>query len=181
MDDKLRTSSTASLISNSEGLSSPVKKHRHPKFIELQKLNSRIGDFGMLKYYLQIILMTVVIRFFYDLYTIFADSNSSYFDLALRIIQIMGYGYGLQAFQSKKYFEGLILRYYFISTFAIILYYIYISYASQGAKFSFFFDIANFLVNIFVLTLILKFLKLLLERDQVDIEIQQAKWRGEII
>lgn len=197
-------------ISDSSG---PADRKKDKRFIRLQVIESEIKEFNILRYYLFVMMVSLTAflsfsslfqfpkltsqcaitgKFFVDVVDVIRDTGEdTYLDLALRVIQILGYGYGFQAHTSKNYAQSLILLYYIILSYTLIAFYTYQS-AIDNNMYSLAFDIANIFVNLILTRSVYKFCKVLkgtenllkiifLERDRLKRELAEAKAKGEIV
>ncbi len=99
----------------------------------------------------------------FDVYDLVKNKDGGYFDLAIRVIQILGYGYGSQSHTSKSSSQAQILLFYMVLSFALISYNAYNAYYNEHMPdmVSFVFNVGNFLVNILLTRSIYKFYKVL--------------------
>ena len=88
-----------------------------------------------------------------------ADANT-YFDMALRVIQIIGYGYGYQAHSSKDFVHAQIFIFYVCFSYLLIAYNAMVAFYQSNMVF-FVFDSLNLLFNMFMTVSFYRFTKYL--------------------
>lgn len=89
-----------------------------------------------------------------DFYNI--KDKPDYKDITLRVVQIFGYGYGVQAHTSKMLMQAQILYYYLYFSFIITAYLLLAAY-KRHSTFEIYFDIFNIIVSLMVIKSVHKF------------------------
>lgn len=154
---------------------SPLKAN--PKYIQLQRVESNIMEFNLLKIYLSIIVLCALGKLIYD-FTIPRQTDVT-IDIAIRVIQLLGYGYGIQAHHTKVRWQWQAFIVYMILSFGIIGYYAYYTYQDK-AWFQFGFDITNFFFNVFIVYLTIQFDQRLKERDELLKQLREEQKLGDL-
>jgi len=139
----------------------------NPKYIQLQRVESEIKEFVVLKYYLTIVFMGIFLLFLLQVFEDKADTDEARrahtIAVTIRVIQILGYGYGLAAYSSRSTLQWQIFCIYILLSFGIIAYFLVDSYDDVWLKFGY--NIFNIFVNLWLLIYCKKFYDNLKKRD----------------
>lgn len=157
-----------------QGKSSDVAaKKRDPRYIKLQQVEHEITEFNLLKLYVTIISLIILVKLF--MAAIIDDDdyyapNSRLFEVIVRLLQLIGYAFGLQAHLSKDYNQGRYFFAYLVLSFGLVIYQLVtaIKGDSSGPSVSNVILVScNFIFNIFLTFYTYKFVKKLKERDEI--------------
>lgn len=147
---------------------SPLKAD--PKTIQLHRVESSIKDLKYLKYPLMVAVIYFFIRLIYDFFHV----NNWVFsvDIAIEIITVIAYGYGLQAFNSRNYSQWSIFFIWTLFYFLIIGFYLFnaITTKAWGWVAWHVFGIA---FNIFLVIISNRYRTNLKKRDQLKKELKE--------
>ena len=152
----------------------PLALKTNPKYIQLQRVESSLKEFSLLKYYISFVLLYCFAKLIIDLCKISGSSLDRNVDIAIRIIQILGYSYGLQAHTSKVAWQWRVFMWYMIFSFIIIGYCTYLA-IRDDSKLNIVLDVINIPLNIFLLLVCRKFGTFINKRDKLKKELQSEE------
>lgn len=147
------------------------------KYIQLQRVESQLKEFRILNYYLTAAFIYVSIKLILDLEfdsDVRQDVIDNKVDLYIRIVQILGYGYGITAFSIKSRLQWKIFCFYVMSSFVIIGYFLYVAIRDKH-WFQFGFNFVNIPINVGLLVLARKFYDCLKKRDLLKEDLRGEK------
>lgn len=140
----------------------------NPKYIQLQRVESEIKEFVILKYYLTLVFMLIIGGLVVELISGSPEEEAAKtartIAITIRVIQILGYGYGLTAYSSRSRLQWQIFCIYVFLSFGIIAYFLIMSF-NEKVWFRFGFNIFNIFVNLWLLIYCKKFYDNLKKRD----------------
>jgi len=152
----------------------------NPKYIQLQRVESEIKEFVALKYYLTIVFFLICGGLVLELLTALPEDATPELKYArtititIRIIQILGYGYGLTAYSSRSRLQWQLFCIYVFLSFGIILYILYNSYDGKD-WFKFVYSIINIFINLWLLIFCKKFYDNLKKRDILKAQLKDEQ------
>ncbi len=143
----------------------------NPAFIQLNKVESEIKEFKALNLYLTLVL--VYITYLLIKYLFFTTNVGIEFKI-IRVIQFLGYTYGIAAYSSKSQLQWQIFCIYMFLSFLIIAYFLYY-YFSINQWYEFGTNVVNIPFNIILLHYCKKFLDKLKKRDTLKLQLKEIQ------
>lgn len=149
----------------------------NPKVVRLQRIEQALKEYILLKGYLTIMILYSIVMLIIDVCN--SGSAETTIDIIVKVGIILGYGYGLQAFSSKVFWQWRIFFYFVILYFGAIGYYIY-TYSQSQEWFMFGLNVVFGFINIVLLIAAQSFSRNLQIRDQLKVEIAEENVKGSI-
>jgi len=159
----------------------------NPKYIQLQRVESSLGQYKIIRTWLGLAFLFALVKFIWDLMNKTSDAAiegeknfQNNMDKLIRVFQMVGYGYGLGSF-NKSLFHWKIFLGYFWMSFLIIFYLIFeklqlIKNDSPWSKWGgVALNVANLFWNTFLMVLSYKILNLMKKRDDLKTSLKEEQ------
>jgi len=155
------------------------KKKRHPDYIALQRVVYALSTFRLLKLYVNVMIILTTTKFVLNIIEMNSnDKEESSLEgiiyVCIKLFQIFGYAYGLQAYVSKSLLQAKVFQGYIIISFFIVGYYAYYDFQDEE-WFGFALGVFNFNFNILLLITVRKFINLLHQRDSLKESLEKLE------
>ena len=152
----------------------PLALKTNPKYIQLQRVESSLKEFTLLKYYISFVLLYCFGKLIFDLCKISGSNLDINVDIAIRVIQILGYSYGLQAHSSKVAWQWRVFMWYLLFSFIIIGYCTYLAIRDVSV-WNIVLDAINIPLNIFLIIVCRRFGNHIDKRDKLKKQLQSEE------
>ncbi len=160
----------------SKSLSTTPYSKSNPKYIQLQRVESQLNQYVIIRTYLGICFLGALVKLIMGIMNTPSTETKKFhnnIDIAIRVFQMIGYGYGLGSF-NKSIYHWKIFLFYFWSSFAILAYYLY-QKGTNGEWGGFVFNVGNTILNVILMVLAYKILALLKRRDELKAGLKEEQ------
>jgi len=159
----------------------------NPKYIQLQRVESQLNQYALIRTYLGIAFLGAFCKLIWDFCNTPSDidtdgikTRQNNIDKIIRGFQMVGYGYGLGSFNKSIFHWKVFLTYFWLS-FGLIVYFIYEKMILIPGQSSFSkwggvaLNAANLILNIFLMMYSYKILALMKKRDDLKSALKEEQ------
>ena len=155
--------------------STPYSKN-NPKYIQLQRVESQLNQYVIIKTWLGICFLYALFKLISDFRNEASTPEKAFhnnIDKVVRLFQMVGYGYGLGSF-NKSVFHWKIFFAYFWLSYVIIAYFVWLK-AWNGELWGVALNVANAIWNVPLMIWSYKILTLLKKRDELKTGLKEEQ------
>jgi len=167
---------TAPTEGDNPSVSSTPYSKNNPKYIQLQRVESQLNQYVIIKTWLGVCFLFALVKLVTDIMNTPSTEEKAFhnnIDKVIRLFQMVGYGYGLGSFNKSVYHWKIFIAYFWLS-YVIIGYFLYTKAMNlEWAGFAM--NVANAIWNVPLMIWSYKILALLKKRDELKAVLKEEQ------